>query len=142
MIPEKMIEELVRDECIGGKPALKPYLDSKGILTIGIGRNLRDRGIRTDEAYRMLNNDLEDVTADLTTYLPWWEKLDEIRQRVLVNMCFNMGIKRLLGFKNMLAATERGDYATAAAEMLDSKWHHEDVGIRAERLADQMRLGS
>jgi lysozyme len=135
----KLVTQLEKDECKDGVVPLKPYLDSKGILTIGIGHNLQ-QGISRGAAYYILHNDLENVFADLNTFYPKWEKLDEVRQRVLANMCFNMGIARLSGFKKMFAALDRGDFATAAEEMLDSKWK-DDVHGRAIRLSNEMRSG-
>lgn len=133
---QKLLQDLETDEGI----RLKPYQDSLGVLTIGVGRNLRDRGISRDEAHYLLANDVEGALADLDTKTPWWRKLDEVRQRVLANMCFNLGIARLLGFKNTLHLVETGQYATAADAMLDSAWAKQ-VGQRAIRLAQEMRDG-
>ena len=72
--------------------------------------------------------------------MPWARALSPERQAVLVNMAFNLGIAGLLAFKRMLAACERGEYAAAAREMLDSVWAKQ-VGARAVRLAEQMRTG-
>jgi lysozyme len=72
--------------------------------------------------------------------LPWWRNLSPVRQRVLVNMAFNLGMVGLLTFKNTLGAMQNGSYAAAAAGMLSSKWATQ-VGVRAERLADMMRTG-
>jgi lysozyme len=133
---DRLIADLERDEGI----RLHPYRDTKGILTIGIGRNLEDVGISKGEAYTMLHNDLERVIADLDQYIPWWKKLNDTRQRVLANMCFNMGITRLLGFHQMLAAAALEQYEKAAEEMRTSLWCRQ-VGPRAARLAEQMRVG-
>lgn len=144
----KLCAELERDEGL----RLKPYLDNAvpPKLTIGIGRNLTDRGIGRDEAFLMLHNDVDGAVADLDQRLPWWRRLVEVRQRVLVNMCFNMGISRLLGFHDALARMQAGDYAGAATAMLDSAWARQ-VGDRpaepgrpegrAHRLAGMMRTG-
>jgi lysozyme len=131
-----LIDELARDEGI----RLKVYNDSLGIPTIGIGRNLRDRGISKEEAYQLLNHDLESVFADLDQHLPWWRRLDDVRQRVIANMCFNLGINRLMGFEHTLACAMTGRYREAAVSMLDSKWA-DQVGPRAQRLAEMMRQG-
>ncbi|MGR9580626.1 glycoside hydrolase family protein, partial [Pandoraea sputorum] len=69
----------------------------------------------------------------------WWRSLDPVRQRVLMNMAFNMQGK-LLGFRNFLAAAQRGDWARASAEMLDSLWARQ-VGDRSKRLAKMMETG-
>lgn len=120
---------------------LKPYRCTAGKLTIGIGRNLEDRGITRDEAAYLLANDIAAEERELQRALPWVTKLDEVRQRVLLDMCFNMGLVGLLGFKNTLATIEAGNYKRAATMMLDSKWAKQ-VGQRAERLARMMATGS
>lgn len=133
----QMARELERDEA--RRP--NPYKDSKGKLTIGVGRNLDDVGLTDEEIDHLLHNDIERTAADLHREMPWTERLDDVRYRVLVNMAFNMGISRLHTFVHFLAACEAGRYHEAAAEMLNSKWHDVDVGVRAERLARMMETG-
>jgi len=128
--------ELKRDEGLW----LKPYRDTVGKLTIGIGRNLDDVGIFENEAEAMLANDITRVCADLDRVLFWWRNLSEVRQRVMVNMAFNLGIQGLLKFKKSLDAARDGDFITAAKEMLDSAWAIQ-VGARADRLAKMMEQG-
>lgn len=123
----------------------QPYRDTVGKLTIGIGRNLDDKGLRRDEIEYLLNNDIADARADLDRYLPWWRGLDPVRQRVLIDMSFNMGIGApnrggLLSFVNTLSNIRQGRYAEAADMMLASKWAQQ-VGRRAVRLATMMRTG-
>ena len=119
---------------------LKPYRDTVGKLTIGVGRNLEDRGITKEEALFMLHNDIKAVIEELDRRIPWWRELDDIRQEVLVNMAFNLGVPRLMRFKRFLSALERRDYEKAAEEMLDSRWA-EQVKRRAKELAYAMRHG-
>jgi lysozyme len=128
--------QLVRNEGI----RLKPYHDSVGKLTIGVGRNLDDVGITNLEAKMLLENDIERVESDLRVHLPLYSSLDDVRQRVLMDMAFNMGVAGLLGFQKMLAALAARDFATAKAEMLNSKWAKQ-VGIRAIRLAEMIETG-
>jgi|SRR5665213_3749404 len=92
------------------------------------------------QADTALAEDILTVEQELDHSLPWWRQLDGVRQDVLVNMCFNMGIGTLLTFRITLAAVERGDYHSASADMLLSAWAKE-VGDRATRLAEKMRLG-
>jgi lysozyme len=66
--------------------------------------------------------------------------IDEVRQRVLANMCFNMGITRLLKFRNMLGAIQLKNWDRAADEMVNSPWYTQ-VGARAVRLVQAMRTG-
>ena len=71
---------------------------------------------------------------------PVKEKLNEVRQFVLVDMCFNMGLGKLCTFKKMLSAMANGDYYTAANEALASKWAVQ-VGRRARELAEMLKTG-
>ena len=132
---DKLMDELIRDEGL----RLKVYLDSEGIETIGVGRNLQ-KGITRDEAMFLLNNDIRFAIQEAMTF-PWYEKLTEQRKRVIVNMIFNLGLTRFSGFKNTIRYLEMGDYEAASEEMLDSKWARQ-VGVRATRLSDMMRNGN
>ena len=116
------------------------YEDTRGKQTIGVGRNLTDVGISKDEAMVLLDNDITAAVNALDQVHPWWRSLSEIRQHVLVNMCFNIGIAGLGGFKKALTAMQAGDYETAANEMQDSTWYVQ-VGARAIRLVSLMRQG-
>ncbi|MDX8413914.1 MAG: hypothetical protein R8J85_07480 [Mariprofundales bacterium] len=118
---------------------LAPYRDSVGKLTIGVGRNLDDVGISQAEAMLLLTDDIEGIVADLERQA-WFARLDGVRQIALVDMAFNLGLPRLLGFKRMVAALETGAWEQAAAEMLDSRWARQ-VGSRADELAQMMREG-
>jgi lysozyme len=131
-----LFSELERDEGI----RLRPYLDTEGKMTIGIGRNLDDIGVDPEEARYMCRKDIQRAESGLTTVIPNWRGLSDARQRVLINMCFNMGPTRLAGFKNMVSAVKTDNFEDAAKEMLDSKWAKQ-VGARAERLAEMMRRG-
>jgi lysozyme len=117
-----------------------PYFDSRQILTIGIGRNLKTHGISQSEALIMLDNDIADNTHLLQKYLPVFDSLDEIRKGVLVNMSFNLGVEGILKFRNMIACLAKQDWDGAAQQMLDSEWH-EQVGERAIDLAHIMLTG-
>ena len=117
----------------------KPYKDTVGKLSIGIGRNPDDVGLRPAEVEFLFNNDVDAAEKLLDDRLSWWRKLDDARQLVLMDMAFNMGGK-LFTFVNTLAAVKRGDYAVAAKGMRQSLWYKQ-VGARAERLARLMELG-
>lgn len=131
-----MRDELTRDE--GSR--LRLYKDSVGKFTIGVGRNLDDRGITKDEEALMLSNDIRNVIDQLNANMSWWQDLDSVRQRVMVNMCFNLGYKKFSGFANTLSAIREARYDDAATEMRDSVWAGQ-VGVRAERLAQMMETG-
>ena len=122
-------QELTLDE----KLCLKPYCDTEGKVTIGVGRNLTDDGISYAEAATMLANDIHEATADLDRQMAWWRGLPPAQQRVMANLSFNMGIERLTGFVKFLAAMRKQDWVTAQAELRDSKWFGQ-VGERGPRM--------
>lgn len=129
-------QDLTHDEGV----RLMPYVDSVGKVTIGVGRNLTDDGISSGEMDIMLTNDITNVMQSLDMAIPYWKNLSETRQRALANMCFNMGLHRLLGFTNMLAAIRAGDFTTASTEALNSEWARQ-VGARAQRIAVLLATG-
>jgi lysozyme len=133
---DRITEILERDEGFRSKP----YRCTAGKLTIGIGRNIEDRGITREEAQFLLNNDIKLSVAELRVKLPWFDRLDVVRQDILINMHFNLGWQRLSQFRNTLKAVEEGRYNDAADGMLESLWARQ-VGARAARLAESMKTG-
>ena len=132
----KLAEQLKKHEGL----KLKPYTDTVGKLTLGVGRNLIDKGITEQEALFMLNNDVDYFYGKLCSRINWFWAINDARQNVLVNMAFNLGIGGLLTFKKTLTLIGEAKYELAAKEMLNSKWARQ-VGYRAEELAEQMRTG-
>ena len=136
-----LIEQIKRHEgSVISNNRHMPYTDSVGKTTIGYGRNIDDVGISEQEAHFLLMNDIRIATSELYENFDWFGTINKTRQDVLINMCFNIGINRLKGFKNMIAALKRQDFDDAAKEMLDSKWARQVKG-RADELAEQMRKG-
>ena len=120
---------------------LKVYHDSLGIPTIGIGRNLRDKGISSTEAFALLENDVRECLLDLSSF-PWWSSLAAVRCRALIDLRFNLGPTRFRGFKKMLAAIAAGDFDRAADELARSKWATQVQAARSTRVITQLRTGS
>lgn len=131
----KLERELIRDEGL----CLKPYFDTVGKLTIGVGRNLDDNGISEAEALMMLRNDIANSQQELECF-SWFRQLDSHRKDAILNMHFNLGLPRLLSFKKMIAALEQGKWDKAADEALNSRWA-EQVGERAVRISLIIRYG-
>lgn len=117
----------------------RPYRDTTGHLTIGIGWNL-DAGITLEQARYILSGHIDKALKDCQDSLPWFQRLDAARQLVIVNMAFNMGLYALRGFVNTLGHVARGEYEQAADRMLRSLWARQ-VGQRARDLSRIMRTG-
>jgi GH24 family phage-related lysozyme (muramidase) len=118
----------------------KAYVDTVGKLTIAIGRNITDKGLSPDEIDYLYQNDFKEVDAEIKSNLPWVLTLDEVRQRVFYDLCFNMGMPRLLEFHFMLSYAKAGDFNTAADELHHSLWDSQ-VGNRAPKLEAMLRTG-
>lgn len=136
---DKLVAELSRDE--GRVP--HAYKDSEGYLTIGVGHLIdKKKGGRLPDFIidLLLEYDIDAKINQIKSALPWIEKLSDARQRVVINMVFNLGLAGFQKFRNAIAAMKAEDWDVAAAEMLNSKWARQ-VGPRAERLAQMMRTG-
>ena len=112
--------------------------------TIGYGATGPAITKNTTWSQAMADADLDrrvaSLIAQLTSVLPWFATLAPLRQDVLVNMAYNMGLHGLLAFHNTLSFIEAGAYDAAASAMLNSTWARQ-VPTRANRLAQQMRTG-
>ena len=143
--------ELIRDE---GR-RLKPYRDSEGNWTIGVGHLLvgnelvhyvdpvtgkARRTLSEAECGVMLVGDICDAEVRLTFLLPAWRGVDAVRQRALLNLSFNLG-RRLARFVDFLHAVEREDWPKAAAELRDSRWWNQ-VKSRGPRIAHMIETGT
>jgi len=116
----------------------KPYEDTVGVLTIGIGRNL-EKGLSADEIEYLFRNDLEEALSEAERF-KYFSGLNIARQFAILDMSFQLGFARLNGFKKMHAAMTAGDYYAAADECLDSKYARQ-VPRRAAKVAQCIRTG-
>ncbi len=152
---EKLKAQLVKHE---GKES-KVYVDTEGNPTIGVGFNL-NRGdakakiealgldfskvkagtqtLTDDQIFTLLDADMDAAIADSMSVFPKFTDLSDVRQRVIVDMMFNLGKPKFQGFKDMIAAVKAADFAKAADEMKDSKWYTQ-VGNRGKTLEKMMR---
>lgn len=135
MLEDKLIDQLILHEGM----VLKPYRDTVGKLTIGVGRNLDDLGISKDEAKILLKNDISRTMSEANK-LSFFGKLSENRKLVILDMIFNMGFKTFSTFKNTIQLISDGKYTEASKAMLASKWASQ-VGKRAITLANMMDKG-
>lgn len=152
MLPAEVIyNRLIKNEGM----RFKPYVCPAGYLTIGVGRNLdlnplteceKDvigdvmLGINKEQAFFLLRHDVDKVCKQLDEKLPWWKDLDGERQFVMIDLCFNLGIHKLLGFKNTLLYIAQGNYEKAADNLLLSRYAQQ-VKKRAQRNANCLRNG-
>lgn len=134
---DNLIAQLRRDE--GERD--KPYLDTRGNITIGVGRNLTAVGVDTEERDLMLSKDVDRAVAACRALVHNFDLLTDARKEALANMAFNLGFLRFARFRKMLVAVEEGDFESAAAEALDSQWSKQVGAGRSNRIADKLREG-
>ena len=136
---EALKGELARDEGV----ELRMYLDTSTPPnhTIGVGHNLDAVPISYEAAMQILEDDILAVMGELNLRLPWWNTLDDVRQRVLANMCFNLGIEDLMLFTTFLPLMEKGDYGAAADDLANTKIA-KDEPKRIARLISMIRTGT
>ena len=135
MIDDSQVKQMIQDH-EGYRPYV--YYDSLGYPTGGYGHAfLPHSPISHDVAILLFEEDFNRAVEDYEK-LGW--KLGPVRRAVIIDMLFNLGLTKFYGFERMISAIEHGDYATAADEMLDSRWAKQ-VKSRAYRLASMMRTG-
>lgn len=136
----KMLAQLVLHEGV----KLHVYVDTEGFFTVGVGYNVSSRGldflertigrklgwkegdVHTDvvtrgESLVVLRADVLRVESAVKIHWPGYARLDDVRQRVAVDMAFNMGLGALQ-FKQAIAAADRRDWSKASRELYKSKW--------------------
>lgn len=164
MMKHSIQEQLILHEGL----RTKVYACPANKLTIGVGRNLEDvglyefeqkrildsygiskqevidilqvRGITEEESLYMLNNDIMIILAELENSYRWFNFLNSVRQKVIIDMRFNLGSSGFAGFKNMIRQVENMNYWNAGKEMKNSKWYSQ-VKTRAKRLIQMMVTG-
>ena len=119
----------------------KLYTCTSQKTSIGVGRNLDDRGISHETAMQMLDEDIDICINELQQTVSYWDDLPEKVQEALINLCFNMGISRLMAFKKTFGFLREGMYEKAADELLESRYANQ-VGQRAIDVANMIREGA
>lgn len=117
--------------------SLKPYYCTANKLSIGIGRNLDDRGITKEEAMFLFNTDLKLALSDLYRVFDDFDMLPATAQVVLIDMMFQLGLVRFCGFKKMIEQIKARNWEEAAKELMDSKYAKQ-VPSRAEHNRDRL----
>ena len=145
---------------------LFPYKDTVNLTTVGYGRNLEGKGLSKQElsslgldpsltkkqvidvltktgitkqqALFLLDNDIREVYGQLKKALPWFESKPDVVQRVMCNICYNIGQAGLFKFKKTLELIRLDKYEDAAKEMMNSLWATQVKG-RAVRLSNLLK---
>jgi len=138
----------------GVKPHI--YRDSLGIPTVGIGFNMQRPDAKAifhklNLDYSTVLNGTQDLTdqqmqdlfkeclkiayTDVKHYIPAFDNLPREIKLGLIDMSFNLGYGRLSKFVKTKEYILKGDYQSAAKELLNSKWAKQ-VGNRAKNIVN------
>lgn len=118
------------------------YTCPAGKLTIGVGFNLEANYLCDRAISVQLDADIEKATEAAKKLLgETWDTLDDVRQEVLIQMVFQMGVEGVRGFRNALRCIKEGNFQQAGTHMLASKWAKQ-TPVRAKRLIKAMRQGN
>lgn len=119
---------------------LRPYKDSLGFLSIGYGHCLELHSITANAASLILDDDIDWFVSAIEKNIPYFRDIDPVRQAVLLDMTFNLGLIGVMKFHDMWKAIQSGNWNAAADALLNSKWALQ-VGQRALDDARIMRMG-
>mgnify|MGYP001574590181 CR=1 FL=1 len=143
-------EELKRDEGnkrflyddnTGEPPALTFMNGRAGKLTGGVGWNFTDNGLPPFIVDQLLDLGIDQAALDVHALLPEWENLSDARQRVLLNLAFNMGRNTLAQFRIFLRAMQDGEFEAAAVALKDSRWFTQVGKDRSDHLLKKIVEG-
>lgn len=151
------LQTIVKELADGEGFSATPYRCTAGALTVGYGHNLDAKGLTVrqreyldiqdnyffdldlvvdrEQAEYILVDDIWDSFHELKKIFHDFQLLPEDIQHILINLHFQLGNSRFLGFKRMIQAIKKRDWKEAAAELRNSKLWREDTPARAERLA-------
>ena len=126
------------------------YKDHLGYETVGYGHLILETDpenglqvgtpISDERINELFEEDLAVCTTELDKHLPFWKNLNDVRQRCLIDLTFNLGMPRLRKFVKTLDHIENNRFEEASIELLDSRYAKQ-VGKRAERIAEMLRNG-
>lgn len=124
-----------------GKPFRSCKCAKQGKLTIGYGRNLEDVGISQLESEVLLDHDLHTAEMSAGRAFDWFQTLNELRQRAITEIVFNLGLTKFREFRQTILAIKVGQFRAAAANLLDSKWKTQVGDARSSRIARYLKDG-
>ena len=137
MIPKELqgiVAEIKRHE--GFSPTV--YKCTEGYDTIGYGFAIKDLDIDEDVADFILMKKLHTLLQRISVAFPWFQDIDDIAKSVVINMCYQLGLRGFSKFKKTIYLLETNQYQEASIEMLDSLWAKQTRN-RAKELSETLR---
>ena len=136
MIP-KELQDIVEDIKKHEGFRSKVYECTEGYDTIGYGFAIKDLTIDEDVATLILMKKLHTLLQRIIVAFPWFKDVDETAKKVVINMCYQLGIRGFSKFKKTIYYLETEQYEEASIEMLDSLWAKQTPN-RAKELSEEI----
>tara|TARA_Y100000593_G_C4207976_1_gene285271 strand:+ start:137 stop:571 length:435 start_codon:yes stop_codon:yes gene_type:complete len=136
-IPKELsdiLEDIKKHE--GFEP--KVYKCTEGYDTIGYGFAIKDLVMDKDVADLILMKKLHEMLQRILVAFPWFKNIDDKAKSVVINMCYQLGLKGFSKFKKTIYLLETEQYEEASVEMLDSLWAKQTPN-RAKELSDRIK---
>lgn len=127
----------------------KPYKDSRGLWTVGVGHLIGDgkklpkewdREFSNQEVRELFEKDFAEHLK-LAEKAPGWDKANEAGKAGLIDLTYNMGGYWYKKFKVAASLLSEGKFKEAADEFKSSKWYKQ-VGERAPATVSLIRSGA
>lgn len=131
------VRKFVYDDATGKTIAEGSFV--RGKPTIGVGRNLVDRGLSDDEIDYLLDSDINDALADASK-LAFFSQLDPVRKAAVTELVFNLGLTRMKKFVKFIDFMQQERFFHAGEELRDSLWYRQVKG-RGDTIIKQIQSG-
>lgn len=92
------------------------------------------------QADNALAADVRATAIGLDAAIPWWRRLDDVRQDCLCELAFQLGVHGLAEFRAFLGFMREGKWAHAALDLSGTQWARQ-TRERAERIIAMIRTG-
>jgi len=124
----------------------RPYRDSLGLWTVGIGHLIGDgktlppswnREFSNEEVMALFENDYQKHKKQAESNVPGFNKYDSIGKAAFIDLTFNMGPGWPKKFTNTSKKIEEGDTFGAARGLENSLWYKQ-VASRGPKIVDMV----
>jgi len=134
----KEFEEIINDIKKHEGFKQKVYKCTEGYDTIGYGFAIKDLIMDEDIANLILMKKLQKLLERVYIAFPWFKDIDNTAKAIVINMCYQLGLRGFSKFKKTIYLLETEQYEEASLEMLDSLWAKQTPN-RAKELSETLR---
>jgi GH24 family phage-related lysozyme (muramidase) len=126
----------------------RPYKDSKGLWTVGIGHLIGDgRSLPANMDRTFSEAEIDEIFskdyahhAAAAAKIPGYDKINDMGKVALIDLTFNMGTAWYKKWPNFTKAMSEGDWQRASQSLQQSAWYGQ-VGRRAPTIVGLVRNG-